>query len=821
MSMNILQQEDLIKGAPDDLLIQEAKAPTGQVPQYLVISEIQRRKDMRERFASQEEQPSQTVADQIVAGASPPQGIGALQPQMSPQMPTEAPMGAMPPSGGMPPPQIPPEMMAAQAAPMAPPPQMMAAGGGMMPYRRMAGGGMIPPNALVEDQSKFSIDSAGDIPEDQRGMVSPVNMGLPKVVSNDDGSDRRLFGEKFKKVFSNITANLGGFQGDQDSLSGRGSLTFPMGENSLNLGMTGRFSPLSGDAGIAGLDATFSVPDENRSYNAFLNPDERAVGFGVQQSFNDGGVVRMQEGESVPYEIPLSFGRTVSSEDVPEWYRKKHETGREEMRALENRFTDEEGNIDKAGLSKYLGARGLESGIATLTPGVFFKKPLMSLAGRVAPKVSGGFKHVEKIIKEGLLPKKVFDIVANFFKNNPQILPRAGVAGLAGYPIYERYSNTGDVIRQVEAEQRREDPGREDPGREDPGRQEVIDLILQHTAGKSSGGVVKMKSGRTVEPGMSDEEIVLALNEMARLGVAIPPEMDVSRWIDPDSAGETASSNFVSDVVLGEADITDPALGRSVFGSVKEPEVAPVVPEVAPVAPEVVDSVGGKQNYSQSLIDMITERSRNIESLLGRQKELPSPDYEALKASLTEGVDDDATASILMSIGKSIAEGKGLAGADISQAQAIRQKAKDAMNALTLAESRGASEREIAAFDRELNTQLALLSSIPSPPNPMTGMTQLQKLHYYRDTLDEGEDREAVKNLIARMTDQSIQDILAELVVLQGGIESYDPETGKFTTVTGMEALDPGQQAQWNAAKNIGALDQFINERVAASLGTP
>lgn len=169
-----------------------------------------------------------------------------------------------------------------------------------MPYRRMAGGGMIPPNALVEDQSKFSIDSAGDIPEDQRGMVSPVNMGLPKVVSNDDGSDRRLFGEKFKKVFSNITANLGGFQGDQDSLSARGSLTFPMGENSLNLGMRGRFSPLSGDAGIAGLDATFSVPDENRSYNAFLNPDERAVGFGVQQSFNDGGVVRMQEGGVSP-----------------------------------------------------------------------------------------------------------------------------------------------------------------------------------------------------------------------------------------------------------------------------------------------------------------------------------------------------------------------------------------------------------------------------------------------------------------------------------------------------------------------------------------
>ena len=192
MSMNILQQEDLIKGAPDDLLIQEAKAPTGQVPQYLVISEIQRRKDMRERFASQEEQPSQTVADQIVAEASPPQGIGALQPQMPPQMPTEAPMGAMPPSGGMPPPQIPPEMMAAQAAPMAPPPQMMAAGGGMMPYRRMAGGGMIPPNALVEDASKFSQDSLYDVDPSQMAMANPTDMGIASVLPMAGGGVVRM-----------------------------------------------------------------------------------------------------------------------------------------------------------------------------------------------------------------------------------------------------------------------------------------------------------------------------------------------------------------------------------------------------------------------------------------------------------------------------------------------------------------------------------------------------------------------------------------------------------------------------------------------------
>ena len=75
--MNILEQEDLIKGAPDDILLQEAQSPTGSVPAFLVISEIQRRKGMRDRFSAQEQQPEQSVAEQIVAGAAP-QGIGAL-----------------------------------------------------------------------------------------------------------------------------------------------------------------------------------------------------------------------------------------------------------------------------------------------------------------------------------------------------------------------------------------------------------------------------------------------------------------------------------------------------------------------------------------------------------------------------------------------------------------------------------------------------------------------------------------------------------------------------------------------------------------------
>lgn len=85
--------------------MQEAQAPSGQVPQYLVVSEIQRRSDMRKRYQEQQ-QPQGTVADQIVQEAAG--GIASMPPQgMPPQgMPPQgAPQQAMPPQA-MPPQQM-------------------------------------------------------------------------------------------------------------------------------------------------------------------------------------------------------------------------------------------------------------------------------------------------------------------------------------------------------------------------------------------------------------------------------------------------------------------------------------------------------------------------------------------------------------------------------------------------------------------------------------------------------------------------------------------------------------------------------------------
>lgn len=120
--MNILEIEDTLKGIPDEALIQEAQAPSGGAPQYLVISEIQRRSDMRERFAAEEQQPQNTVSDQIVNKGIMNLGGSAAPP---PVMDVQQPMSVAPP-------MAPP--MAEQAMPAQPmaPPQMMNVGGEVM-----------------------------------------------------------------------------------------------------------------------------------------------------------------------------------------------------------------------------------------------------------------------------------------------------------------------------------------------------------------------------------------------------------------------------------------------------------------------------------------------------------------------------------------------------------------------------------------------------------------------------------------------------------------------------------------------------------------
>jgi hypothetical protein len=76
--MNILKLQDELKSVPDNALVGYVQNPSGQVPTYLALSELQRRKDMRAK--AQVAQPSQTtVAQDLEQQAAPQQGIAAIQ----------------------------------------------------------------------------------------------------------------------------------------------------------------------------------------------------------------------------------------------------------------------------------------------------------------------------------------------------------------------------------------------------------------------------------------------------------------------------------------------------------------------------------------------------------------------------------------------------------------------------------------------------------------------------------------------------------------------------------------------------------------------
>jgi len=84
--MNILEVQDALKDFSQDQLVKEMQAPSGQAPQFLVLSELNRRQRMKQDFDARQAQQQPTVAEKLVAAAGAPQGgIGAMAQSMAPQ----------------------------------------------------------------------------------------------------------------------------------------------------------------------------------------------------------------------------------------------------------------------------------------------------------------------------------------------------------------------------------------------------------------------------------------------------------------------------------------------------------------------------------------------------------------------------------------------------------------------------------------------------------------------------------------------------------------------------------------------------------------
>jgi len=80
--MNILQISEYLKGVPKDFLIKEATMPSGNYPQYLVVSELSRRTSMEKQFAgiASQQTPQETVAERTIKEATAVENVGRSAP---------------------------------------------------------------------------------------------------------------------------------------------------------------------------------------------------------------------------------------------------------------------------------------------------------------------------------------------------------------------------------------------------------------------------------------------------------------------------------------------------------------------------------------------------------------------------------------------------------------------------------------------------------------------------------------------------------------------------------------------------------------------
>ena len=140
--MNIIDIQDDLKNLPEQALMQEMQRPTGSAPQFLVLGELKRRKQMRDDYNRQQNSDMKTVAEEVVTAAGAPQeGIMQMARSLNPNTNMAQDTGL------------------AQATPVTPTqapqpqaPQMMS-GGGIM---RMAEAGKLPSPRGVSDSPRLS-----------------------------------------------------------------------------------------------------------------------------------------------------------------------------------------------------------------------------------------------------------------------------------------------------------------------------------------------------------------------------------------------------------------------------------------------------------------------------------------------------------------------------------------------------------------------------------------------------------------------------------------------------------------------------------------
>lgn len=170
--MNLIELSNNLKDVPDQLLLKEVQAPSGAYPAYLVITEMTRRKRMRE--SAVKEAPETTVAEDLT------------QPSREQLMQAMAQMH----QGQAQPMSQPPQSLNAGLMAAAQPDELAAMDANAAPQQAMAGGGLVAfsHGGYTDDGGVAHFWGGGDT-GDADNMSTPVNpMSYGEQMSNVFGA---------------------------------------------------------------------------------------------------------------------------------------------------------------------------------------------------------------------------------------------------------------------------------------------------------------------------------------------------------------------------------------------------------------------------------------------------------------------------------------------------------------------------------------------------------------------------------------------------------------------------------------------------------
>lgn len=280
--MNILKIQDGLKNLSDDQLAQEMRLPSGSTPQYLIMTEMQRRQKMRDEFSGGQP-PKTTMAEEMSGEAPPPPPAGG--------MPTEGndanAQGLM---------GLPDDTMAGNA--------MRARIGGQPPQAMAAGG-------AVQFGSPFAGAQAA-APVSQSGGYAPVQQYAPKYYAPNTGAD-----------YSNIKNQFDPFHPPHGTPNPR-----------VHMSDTDRYGIPKGMAaptyGTPGLNRTFTGKDGQNTHYSWANDAARDayIKSMTPEKKAGGGPIRMSGGGIFDdyYETtPEEAYATMRDSDITDMLGKKPE----------------------------------------------------------------------------------------------------------------------------------------------------------------------------------------------------------------------------------------------------------------------------------------------------------------------------------------------------------------------------------------------------------------------------------------------------------------------------------------------------------------